>query len=243
MRFKLPSSTIFVVGIFSGFVLLICYFFFLSLFSTKTQQETRTQTSILDSTNASSDPLVTVVPKGLSGTTPKALATDPARGASTPNVLIIEFGDFQCEDCVVMEDIFDQVIKTYRTQIALVWKDFPIPALHPQSNDAAIAARCAQAQGKFWEYHDLLFLRQDRFAQNAWTEWARELGLDTNAFSICLTDPQMQRRVVEGYYVGRALEIDTTPTYYINDRVLVGIHSKEEITQIIEEEITTKGKI
>lgn len=173
----------------------------------------------------------------LYGGLPKPLDTDPQRGASQPVVTIIEFGDFQCEHCADMAPILDQLVQEFPNDVLHVWKDFPIPALHPYAEIAAQAARCAQDQDRFWEYHDVLLERQGTFPLTPWYDIADEVGLDAEQFEQCLTSNTYERLVVSGFMVARTLDIETAPSYYINDRLLTGPQTYESLQELVTSEI------
>ncbi|HLD22156.1 MAG TPA: thioredoxin domain-containing protein [Patescibacteria group bacterium] len=207
--------------------------------STQNQSEQETVNEVLQQNE---DPFVTVVPKGVVGGKPQPLDTDPQHGAQTPTVIIVEFGDFECEACAIMAPFMKRIIEAYPNDVLHVWKDYPIPALHPYSEQAALAARCAQSQGRFWEYHDVLFEKQDLFILSPWNDIASTLKLDSQKFSTCMEKKEKEALVVQGYYIGKTLEIAEAPTYYINDQVLHGIQSYETLTTLIDNEISNANK-
>lgn len=91
------------------------------------------------------------------------VGVNPSRGNSTGSVVIVEFSDFQCPFCSRVEPTIEQVIQNY-PQVKLYYRNFPLSNIHPFAEKAAQAAECANEQGKFWEYHDMLFAKQ-----NEWT--------------------------------------------------------------------------
>ncbi len=183
------------------------------------------------------DPLVTVTPKEFLGGTPTVLEDDPQRGNAQAKVTIIEFGDFQCEGCGSMSSVMDRLVEERATDVRHVWKDFPIPAQHPQSEQAAIAARCAYEQNAFWEYHNVLLSRQGEFVLTPWVAWAEELGLNAEQFTTCLGQSAQKEKVIQGYYIARSLDLESTPQYYVNDRLVEGPLTYEELTAIVDEQL------
>ena len=81
----------------------------------------------------------------------------PIRGTDKAQITIVKFEDFQCPYCKTVQPIFADVLKRYSGKLRMVHKDLPLEAIHPQARQAAEAARCAGAQGKFWEYHDRVY--------------------------------------------------------------------------------------
>ncbi|MBI2410874.1 MAG: thioredoxin domain-containing protein [Candidatus Kerfeldbacteria bacterium] len=183
------------------------------------------------------DPLVTVVPKEILGGKPHPLVTDPQRGATKPTVTIIEFGDFECQNCAAMSGVIAQIVAEYPSDVLHVWKDFPLPNVHPYAEDAAVAARCAQDQGAFWQYHDVLLQKQSQFVLGPWVTMAGDLGLDTDIFTTCLSDTAKKSMIVQGYFIAKSLDVDEAPTYYINNRIVSGIQTYDDIKKIVQDEI------
>ena len=116
----------------------------------------------------------------------------------------------------------------------LVVKDFPLPS-HRQARQAAEAARCAAAEGRYWPYHDRLFADQRRFAEDQLIGYAVELGLDRGEFTRCLTERRFARDVEADVVQARALGVRSTPTFLINGKALVGAHPVETLRSVIED--------
>ncbi len=226
----------FIVGCFALLVVVFSELFDSTATSSASNQSATTNSSL----PPSADPLVTVVPTGTIAGRPQVLPTDPQRGGSKPLVTIIEFGDFQCPDCATMASVFDQLLQTYPTQVLHVWKDYPLPSEHKQAESAAMAARCAGAQNKFWEYHDTLFLNQDSLLLQPWSDFAKTVGLNVDQFTSCLSDGSQRQVVLQGFYIARTLSLTQTPSYYINDQLLTGVHTYDELTTIIDKAIAAE---
>ena len=114
---------------------------------------------------------------------------DPVLGNEDAKLTIVEFSDFQCPFCKRARDdavkqIEEQYIKTGK--VKLVYRDFPLTSIHPMAQKSAEAAECADDQGKFWEYHDLIFENQADLSITSLKQWASELGLNENDFNKCL---------------------------------------------------------
>lgn len=84
-------------------------------------------------------------------------STDPAEGPADAKVTLVEFSDFQCPACISAYPVVKQVLAAYPNQIRFVFKEFPLNQIHPYAQKAAEASLCANAQGKFWEFHDKVF--------------------------------------------------------------------------------------
>lgn len=235
------STLVTTLGVIALAVIVTAYAFFDSLFAgTLTDAATSGKTNV-SSTNLGYDPLVTVVPEGARGGKPQPLATDPQRGAEQPTVVIVEFGDFECEGCAAMTPIIDQILEAYPNDVLHVWKDYPLPSVHPYAETAAQAARCAQDQAAFWEYHDELFAAQKTFPLRPWASIASRLGLDEDNFQSCLDNQLKDALVVQGYFIARTFEIEETPAYFINDQFVTGVKTYEEFKALVDQAIA-KGK-
>ena len=168
-------------------------------------------------------------------------AADPSIGAPSAPVTLIEFSDFQCPFCQRVAPTLKQVQKTYGDKVRVVWKDFPLTQIHPQAFKAGEAAHCAGDQGKFWEYHDRLFANQEALQPDDLKRHAADLGLDQTAFAACLDTSKYGERVRNGVAEGSRLGVNSTPTIYINGRVLSGAQPYEAFAAIIDEELSRSG--
>ncbi len=235
------TARLYFIGLTLGAIVLLVVLAIASLFFANNPVNSSLVVTPTATVSPSSDPLVSVVPKvseaEVSKGAPVALVSDPKRGATNPKVTIIEFGDFQCENCAAMKDTMQKIVDEYSGTVQHVWKDFPLPQVHQYAQTAAIAARCAQDQGKFWEYHDALLTQQSLFASQPWSTIAEEAGLDPNVFSSCVSGAKTQRLVVQSYFVGQSLGLTEAPSYYVNGRFLSGAQSYETLKAVIEEEL------
>jgi protein-disulfide isomerase len=165
-------------------------------------------------------------------------ADDPSIGSASAPVTLIEFSDFQCPFCQRVAPTLKQVKEKYGDKVRVVWKDFPLTQIHPQAFKAGEAGHCAADQGKFWEYHDRLFANQQALQPNDLKKYAADLGLDANAFATCLDSSKHGERVRDGVAEGSRLGVNSTPTIYINGRVLSGAQPFETFVTVIDEELS-----
>jgi protein-disulfide isomerase len=170
-------------------------------------------------------------------------ADDPVLGAANTPVTIVEFSDFQCPFCARVEPTLKRVRQAYGDRVRIVWKDFPLTAIHPQAFKAAEAGQCAREQGKFWEYHDRLFANQAALEPASLKQYAADLGLNAQTFDACLDAAKHRQRVQDQIEVGNRLGVSSTPSAFINGRLVSGAHPYETFAAIIDEELeraTTK---
>jgi protein-disulfide isomerase len=170
---------------------------------------------------------------------------NPSEGASDARVTIVEFADFQCPHCRELDQALRTIEGHYK--IRVVYKDFPISAIHPWAETAAIGARCAfmQAPEAFWKVHDAIFGNQDLIStENVWdklAEFAAQAGLDKEAFKTCMSSPEAKRAVETNREAGMALSITSTPTLFVNGRPFVG-GDIGPLQHVIEFELAAHGK-
>jgi protein-disulfide isomerase len=161
-------------------------------------------------------------------------ANDPARGAG--QVEIIEFSDFQCPYCQQAEPVIKDLLARYDGKVRLVWKDAPLPN-HPNAVPAAIAARCAGDQGKFWEYHDTLFANQKALDNASLKRHAGTAGLDLAVFEQCIASGKHAAALVASLQELVRLPVSVTPTFLINGRLVKGAVPLETLAAVIDEEL------
>ena len=111
----------------------------------------------------------------------------PAYGPKDAPITIVEFSDYECPFCKQWhEQVWNQLEKKYGNQIRLVYRDFPLYGLHDNAAPAAEAAHCADEQGKYWPYHDMLFSGDYQLSRQSYEAIAVRLGLDSAKFAACL---------------------------------------------------------
>ena len=152
----------------------------------------------------------------------------PALGDPKAPVTIVEYSDFECPVCRNLHDALRRILPTYAGKVRVIFKDFPIEQLHPWARTAAIAGRCAYQQkpDAFWKMYDLIYDNQEIIsAANAWTkmtEYAVQSGLDADAFKSCMASPEASAAVNASHANGEKLELNSTPTVFVNGRRMVG---------------------
>jgi protein-disulfide isomerase len=149
---------------------------------------------------------------------------DPVRGSAMAPVTIVEFTDFQCPACAAMQPILEEVMKTYGARVKLVVRDFPL-AMHANARKAAEAANAANAQGKFFEYTDLLFKRQDALDVPSLKKYASELGLNRVQFDAALDGGKYAAEIRHDIDDGELYGIDSTPALFVNGMAVTEMSS------------------
>lgn len=173
------------------------------------------------------------------------VAADPARIRGNPDapVTIVEFADYQCPYCRHVEATLRDILKKYPGQVKLSYRDFPLPAtMHPNAYIAAEASRCAEAQGKFWEYHDALFADQSKLDRAGLEATASRLGLNTKAFDACLASGRFKTEIQQDFEAGRRAGVQGTPGFFINGEFINGAQPEAVFTRIINRQLAAIGK-
>jgi protein-disulfide isomerase len=172
----------------------------------------------------------------------------PAEGTAGAPVVIVEFSDFECPYCRQEAKILhDNLLQTYPKDVRLYYLDFPLETLHPWAKSASIAGRCIfhQNAGAFWKYNDWIFEHQDEitpetlkakvldFAQTT----AKDTGLDADQLGKCIDLRATEEEVNQTKAEGVALEVNATPTIFVNGRRMPGTVAWEDLKRIIDFEI------
>ena len=156
-----------------------------------------------------------------------SLDDDPVKGNPNAPVTIVEYSDFQCPFCLrFFQQTLPLIEKNYidTGKIKFVYKDLPLDSLHPNARAAHIAAECADEQGKFWEYHDVLFEKQPQWSnlassklQNKFTEFATDMGLKAAKFKSCMQSPNIADEVNKDTLEAASYGATGTPTFFIGN--------------------------
>jgi protein-disulfide isomerase len=144
-----------------------------------------------------------------------------SRGSQDAPVVLVEFADYECPYCQRVNPQIQQLKKEYGDKLTVIFKDFPLP-MHHGSEKAAEAARCAGEQGKFWEYHDVLFYSK-QVEVDALKEHARVLKLDGDKFDSCLDGGLEAAAVKKDLEEAKGLGLTGTPSFFINGRFFSGV--------------------
>ncbi|MHC1725207.1 MAG: thioredoxin domain-containing protein [Syntrophobacteraceae bacterium] len=159
----------------------------------------------------------------------------PAQGPPEAPVMIVEFSDYECPACRSTHEVVKKVKAAYGSSVQWVYKDYPLRR-HKYAFKAAEAAHCADDQGNFWEYQDLLFNADDLAVENL-VKIAGELGMSKDKFSRCLNDSKYKEMVEKNVQDAARVGVDRTPSFIINGSVYVGGHAFEKFKQVIDDEL------
>ena len=187
------------------------------------------------------DPYVTTNPNLddiLAG--PIITSLDPSQGSDEAKVVLVIYSDFECDYCEKQEQVLKQALDEYGDDLRLIWKDYPISAPTTPSYQAAVAGRCAFAQGKFWEYHDLLYDFSKDLTKDTFLKVADMLKLDKSDFEKCLGSDAPEKQINDNIEEANALDITGIPFVYINDQEIMGEVKMETLKKIIDIELNVE---
>jgi len=163
------------------------------------------------------------------------------KGPAAAPVTVFEWSDYECPFCQRAQDVLQRLQGEFPDTVRFVFKDFPLRS-HPNALPAALAARCAGAQGRYWEYHDLLFVGQPDLARDHLVGYARRVGLDASAFIECLDSGRYRDAVLAEQREGREAGVRATPTFFINQRKIEGALPLEEFRDAIKQALRDAGR-
>ena len=220
------------------YILLLVAVFLLGYLAARVQMLEKTQVSSL-------------APQGQTGQAPPEKVDVkggglPVFGQQNAKVTMVEFSDFECPFC---KSYFDQTLSQIKKdyidtgKVKMYYRHFPLD-FHPAATPSALASECANEQGKFWEYHDIVFAEQDKIsgktADTITTQlklFAQELGLNTSQFDNCLDNAKFQANVDADLNDGRTAGVSGTPTFFINGTRIVGAQPYAAFKALIDEEL------
>lgn len=162
----------------------------------------------------------------------------PFIGNSEAVVTVVELTDYECPFCKRHnETVLPKLISEYGDRIRYVAVNFPLANIHPSAFTVSVAAECAHQQGRFWEYRRELFASENGLMLDSLKLIAEKISLNINQFEVCIKSSNTQNRVEQDIFVAESLGATGTPTFFINDKVLVGARSFELFKIFIDEEL------
>lgn len=169
------------------------------------------------------------------------VADDHIKGNPDAKVTLIEFADFQCPACGAYNPVVDELSKEFPNDLRVIYRHFPLRAIHFQAENAAKASEAAALQGKFAEMHDLLFAEQNSWARTSGTEvfsaYAETLGLDIERFENDIKSDAVLARVRRDSDFGLDIGLNSTPSFYLQGKKIGNPPSYEAFKALIETEI------
>lgn len=144
----------------------------------------------------------------------------PFKGTADAKIIVIEYSDFQCPACSAAHDSAKNIINEFSDSVRFEYRHFPLSSIHPFAFKAAVAAEVAADQGKFWEYHDLLFANQNNLKRDDLIKYAEQLGLDIEKFTATLDSNEKDALIQADLAEGQKAGVGGTPTFFVNGKKL-----------------------
>ena len=166
-------------------------------------------------------------------------ANAPSKGPVNAPVTIVEFTDFHCSHCQAAEGVVAEVLSAF--PVRLVHRDLPLENAHPRAKEAHEAARCADAQGRFWQFRELLFAG-DAKTGDALKASARSANLDLAAYDRCMAAGAGRAAIDRDAADAKRLGVKATPTFLINGREFEGPATVEAFTAAIRNELPRNSR-
>jgi protein-disulfide isomerase len=169
----------------------------------------------------------------------------PSFGTAGAPVVLVEFSDFECPYCREEAKILrENLAKEYPKQVHFYYLDYPLESLHPWAKSAAVAGRCIfhQNASAFWDYHDWIFASQDQINPDNLKSKVLEFmkdkgGVDSSQLSACIDSKATESEIERTKAEGRSLEVNSTPTLFVNGRRMVGSVQWGDVKRVIDFEI------
>jgi protein-disulfide isomerase len=168
---------------------------------------------------------------------------DPfAKGAVEDQTIltIVEFSDFQCPACRAAAPLLEDFVESNQDKVRLIYRHFPLVSIHHNAREAAVASEVAGAEGKFWEYHNLLFERQEEWSQETdptdlFVQYAVELELDSEMFRQNMGVDTYEINVRDDQNTAQDLNLNSTPTFFFNGELHRGVPTQDDLYNYLSE--------
>jgi protein-disulfide isomerase len=165
----------------------------------------------------------------------------PVLGAKNAPVTLVEYADYECPYCQQVYPALRKLEHDFDGKLSVVFKDCPLP-MHSHARKAAEAAMCAGSQGKFWEYHNILFETSGKLETSQLKEDAKTLGLNTGEFDKCLDSGAEAAKVQKGVEEAQELGLTGTPSFFINGHFYSGAMKYEALREVVEQELAAASQ-
>ena len=157
----------------------------------------------------------------------------PVKGAEDAVITIVEYSDFECPFCQRVNPTLEEVLERYKGKVRVAYKHLPL-AFHQNAGPAALASIAANEQGKFWEFHDALFINQQNLNEATYLKIAKELGLDMDKFKADMASEWAKAKLEKDTQEAQELGIQGTPHFLVNGVPVSGAVPTENFVQVIE---------
>jgi len=166
---------------------------------------------------------------------PNVSQTDHAQGNLDADLVIVEYGDYQCPYCGAAYPVLKELMKEFGSQIKFVFRNFPLSEMHQNARPAAIAAEAANLQGKFWEMHDAIYENQRDLNENLLMKLAEQLNLNIPQFEKDLESTELAEKVDSDFESGIMSGVNGTPSFFVNGKKFDG--GAENLLELVRENV------
>ena len=166
-------------------------------------------------------------------TAPRVTAGDHVRGLADAPVTVIEYGDYECPYCRGAARDVHLLLDRYPETVRFVFRNFPIPQLHPHAGQAAEAAEAAASQGEFWEMYELLLRPSSRLDIDSLRSYAVRVGLDVTRFCRELDSDAYAARIERDVREGIRNGVNATPKFYVDGKRIDGAFPLEGLVDAV----------
>jgi protein-disulfide isomerase len=147
-------------------------------------------------------------------------SNDHVLGNPHAPVTVVEYGDFECPTCKQAAPAVKLLLERFENRIRFAYRHFPQESFHPHATQAAEAAECAGAQGRFWQMHDLLFANQAHLDRKHLFDYAGKLDIDHARFTAEMDDEVYLQRIRDHIETGRLSHVRATPGFFVNGAIV-----------------------
>jgi protein-disulfide isomerase len=164
---------------------------------------------------------------------PAVSNTDHTQGNSNADLVIVEYGDYQCPYCGAAYPVLKELMSQFGSQVKFVFRNFPLSEIHQYARPAALAAEAANLQGKFWEMHDAIYENQQELNENFLMKLAEKLNLNIPQFEKDLKSIELSEKIDADFESGIISGVNGTPSFFVNGKKFNG--GAEDLLQLLNE--------
>jgi protein-disulfide isomerase len=166
---------------------------------------------------------------------------DHVRGPADAPVTVVEYGDYECPYCRGAFRDVHEMLDSYPEAVRFVFRNFPIPQLHPHATQAAEAAEAAAAQGKFWQMYELLLQPHAQLDTDSLTTYAGLIGLDVPRFATDVAEQRYASKIDGDVQEGLQNGVNSTPKFYVNGQRVDGKVPLEHLEELVQQAVLASG--
>jgi len=177
----------------------------------------------------------------LDAAVPLSLQGAPVKGPATAKITLAEFSDFECPYCAQAVLELEAIQKAFPNDVKLIYKQFPLAAIHGHAMLAAQAALAAHAQGKFWPLHDRMFANHTKLTRENILAWAKEFGCNMPKFTADLDSAKTKTQIARDLQQGEEAGVEGTPSIFVNGKHYNGSLALQPFSEMLRAEL--KGPV